>query len=400
LVTIGIITALPHEFGAVKALLENTREHFVDGRGAGRRYWLGEVPAANGGSNTVALALLPDTGNTIASTRATLLLEHFQNAQAIIMTGIAGGVPFPEKAEHHVRLGDIIVSNRYGVVQYDYVKTERCREGEKEWVENTNRHPPRAPSALFLEAAVYLVAGEMEESKPWLRLIQQACERLGIRRPGEETDTLARSDNPEETVPHPRDDAREPGVPRVFRGPIASANVLLKDPIRRDALRDAFGVKAVEMEGSGISDATWTLEEGYFIVRGVCDYCDKNKGDAWQNYAAAAAAGYTITLLRSLPSQGSPGTPAPEPAATKATPCVERLGQLPEPELRRLVTQRMSRKDLAAVWYDTLGGLMDDQMGDKGTGECAIELLTRAKQHGLLRSLFEHICINRPDLAS
>ena len=234
---------------------------------AGRRYWLGEVPAANGGSNTVALALLPDTGNTIASTRATLLLEHFQNAQAIIMTGIAGGVPFPEKAEHHVRLGDIIVSNRYGVVQYDYVKTERCREGEKEWVENTNRHPPRAPSALFLEAAVYLVAGEMEESKPWLGLIQQACERLGIRRPGEETDTLARSDNPEETVPHPRDDAREPGVPRVFRGPIASANVLLKDPIRRNALRDAFGVKAVEMEGSGISDATWTLEEGYFIVR-------------------------------------------------------------------------------------------------------------------------------------
>jgi hypothetical protein len=58
---------------------------------------------------------------------------------------------------------------------------------------------------------------------------------------------------------------------------------------------------AVEMEGSGVADATWDLSAGYFIIRGICDYCDANKTDIWQDYAAIVAAGYTRALLESLP---------------------------------------------------------------------------------------------------
>jgi nucleoside phosphorylase len=89
--------------------------------------------------------------------------------------------------------------------------------------------------------------------------------------------------------------------PRVFLGPIASANTLLKDPARRDSLRDQFGVKAVEMEGAGIADATWTHGIGYLVVRGICDHADANKNDAWQNYSAMAAAAYVRALLESMP---------------------------------------------------------------------------------------------------
>ena len=60
----------------------------------------------------------------------------------------------------------------------------------------------------------------------------------------------------------------------MFHGSIASANILLKDPHHRDALREQFGVKAVEMEGSGIADATWVGDTGYLVVREICDYCD------------------------------------------------------------------------------------------------------------------------------
>jgi len=67
---------------------------------------------------------------------------------------------------------------------------------------------------------------------------------------------------------------------------VASANALLKDPVRRDSLRDKFEIKAVEMEGSGIADATWDHEKGYLVVRGICDYCDSHKNDDWQEYAA------------------------------------------------------------------------------------------------------------------
>lgn len=69
---------------------------------------------------------------------------------------------------------------------------------------------------------------------------------------------------------------------------------------KRDALRDKFGVRAVEMEGSGIADATWSHEKGYLAIRGICDYCDAHKNDAWQEYAAAVAAGYTRALLESI----------------------------------------------------------------------------------------------------
>ena len=55
------------------------------------------------------------------------------------------------------------------------------------------------------------------------------------------------------------------------------------------------------MESSGVADATWNHEIGYLVVRGICNYCDSNKGDDWQAYAAAVAAAYTRALLESMP---------------------------------------------------------------------------------------------------
>ena len=141
----------------------------------------------------------------------------------------------------------------------------------------------------MLEAVGYLDAAELTGNRPWNGLIDRGCEVLKIRMPSKETDVLHSSTNPRETVEHPNDPKRQPECPRLFRGPIAAANILLKDPIRRDRLRDTHGVKAVEMEGSGIADATWHHEQGYLVVRGVCDYCDMSKGDDWQAYAAVAA---------------------------------------------------------------------------------------------------------------
>lgn len=39
--TVGVITALPHEYAAVKVLLESQRPIFMSGRGAGRQYLYG-----------------------------------------------------------------------------------------------------------------------------------------------------------------------------------------------------------------------------------------------------------------------------------------------------------------------------------------------------------------------
>jgi nucleoside phosphorylase len=81
----------------------------------------------------------------------------------------------------------------------------------------------------------------------------------------------------------------------------AQSNTLLKNEDKRDLLGEQHNVKAVEMEGSGIADATWTMGEGYTVVRAIVDYCDLKKGDCWHKYAALAAAAYTRALIESIP---------------------------------------------------------------------------------------------------
>lgn len=303
--TIGIITALPKEYAAVDVLLENSRDYVVPGPGAGRRYRLGTVSVANSGQHSLVLSLA-DIGNNIAAARATLLLEHFPSITSIIMVGIAGGVPHPKKRDEHVRLGDIVVSDQGGVIQYDF---------DKEEIDITiHRHPPRPPSATLLEGVRLLQVVELKGERPWLKFIEKACSLLYITRPPAESDILVRSTHPKHKVRHPDDLKRVEGQPRIFTGPIASANKLLKNPLKRDYLRDKFKIKAVEMEGSGIADASWNYERGYLVVRGICDYCDANKGDDWHSYAAIVAAAYTRALLESmpvLPSKVKPPIPQP-----------------------------------------------------------------------------------------
>ncbi len=293
--TIGIITALTKEYAAVKILLENKNDKYkIPGPGAGRTYCLGEIPSEEGNKHNLVLATA-GMGNNSAATRASLLLEHFPNVTSIIMVGIAGGVPNPskDKIDDHVRLGDIVVSNENGVIQYDLIK--------QEIQEITYRNPPRPPSASLIEAVRYLEAEEIIGNRPWEKYITKSLSQLSICRPPDNKDILYSSENQYETITHPEDPKRIKGQPRVFIGPIASANILQKDPKARDKLREKFGVKAVEMEASGIADATWNHEVGYLVVRGICDYCDSHKNDDWQLYAAVVAAAYTRALIESMP---------------------------------------------------------------------------------------------------
>jgi|GEM_PF-939054 len=288
-VTIGIITALPKEFAAMKAAMHDCQDHNVPGPGAGRRYVLGRMKSRDEKEHRIALAMLPGgMGNNMAAARATLLLEHFPSVDAIIMVGIAGAVPSPQKPEDHVRLGDIVVSNKWGVVQYDMVKLKEVRSSSV------------PPSARLIEAVALLQAEEIEGHRPWDEHIGAILQQLTHKRPPQMADKLYATDDPETQLKHPKDSKRRGGRPRVFLGPIASANELLKRPDKRDELRRKFGVKAVEMEGSGIADATWNHDKGYLVVRGTCDYCDTHKNDDWQEYAAAVAAGYTRALIESI----------------------------------------------------------------------------------------------------
>jgi nucleoside phosphorylase len=288
---IGIITALPKEMAAMRSLLDKVRRANIDRAGGMKECYLGELPARGGGRHRVALAL-SGMGNNQGAARATNLLRDFPSIKYVFMVGIAGGIPDPSSAPNHVRLGDVVISGEHGVCQYDFVK-----ETDSGIELRSSSRPPGAP---VLEAVRFLESEMLSAPDLISDIIAKGLAKLKWRRPAARFDVLASTEDPEEKVKHPRDKSRRSGHPRIFVGPIASANVLLKNAGKRDRLRESYKVKAVEMEGSGIADASWNLGVGYMVIRGICDYCDKNKNDAWQEYAAMVAAAYATALLESM----------------------------------------------------------------------------------------------------
>lgn len=286
---VGIITALIEEYDAVRVMMGEEKRHRSPGPGGGHEYMLGTIPSLREGVHQVVLAQTMRMGNNSAALRAEKLLSDFPSIDRIIMCGIAGGVPNPAKLDEHVRLGDIVVSNGQGVIQYDF--------GKQAQTTFDHRHAPRPPSASLLEAVQVLEQDRLTGRRPWEEHFRAGLALRGITKPPDDSDVIL--DKNKQPMAHP---SYSGPLPRIFHGPVASANCVQGDYRRRDKLRDLFKIKAVEMEGSGIADASWEYEKaGYLIVRGICDYCDnRNKAaqtDAWKPFVAMAAAGYVRALL-------------------------------------------------------------------------------------------------------
>jgi hypothetical protein len=86
--------------------------------------------------------------------------------------------------------------------------------------------------------------------------------------------------------------------PRIHYGTIGSANVVVKNPWVRDALKRDMNILCLEMEASGLMHDFPCL-----VIRGICDYADSHKNERWQPYAAAVAAAYMKELLMVIPTQ-------------------------------------------------------------------------------------------------
>jgi nucleoside phosphorylase len=294
----AVVTALPKEFAAMLAVLDDARPVTIPADP--NDYALGKIPAIDGtGNHYVIVALQKKPANNSASAVASHLSHSFPNLEDVLMVGIAGGVPHPTDPDKHVRLGDVVVCDQNGIVQYDHLKVEHDHV--------LVRSAAAPPSASLLGKVRILEAARLAGTRPWEQHILRA-KLEGATRPDPSTDRLFAVDESHTELPHPEDTYRRSGHPKIYYGPIGSSNVLLKDPEIRDALRDRFGVRAIEMEGSGIADGTWTVGLGYIVIRGISDYCDQHKNDTWQGYAAVAAASYARALVESFTVITDPAT--------------------------------------------------------------------------------------------
>jgi nucleoside phosphorylase len=84
----------------------------------------------------------------------------------------------------------------------------------------------------------------------------------------------------------------------IHYGIIASANTLMKNAILRDTLASEKNVLCFEMEAAGLMNGFSCL-----VIRGICDYSDTHKNNAWQGYAAMTAAAYAKQIINIIRPQ-------------------------------------------------------------------------------------------------
>jgi nucleoside phosphorylase len=293
--TFGLVTALPEEFYAMRALLDNPVHARVYRDRAD--YVLGTLPSLDARlPHTMILTLTADVGTNAAADACGSLVAAFPSVNAVVMTGIAAGVPCSRYPERHVRLGDIVVAT-WGVVDYRHV-VQRVQGDEL-------RQPFPRPSALLCRADKMLEVDEYAGKRPWDESLTRPGrdDLLSFRRPAYETDVLRDPLAPERTVPHPahRGSGHRHGLPKVHRGAIGSADVSMRSPAERDALAARYELLAFEMEGAGIGNGSFLNGLDWFMVRGISDYGDGYAITQWRRYASLAAACYVRSLFGATP---------------------------------------------------------------------------------------------------
>ncbi|XP_022657328.1 uncharacterized protein LOC111265973 isoform X2 [Varroa jacobsoni] len=325
--TIAIITAQFCEKVAVDAMIDD-KNTFVRYKTEGESnvYTLGNI-----GRHRVVATKLPAIGHQrgamiAAGNTTTRLLGTFQNVDYVILVGCGGGVPHYTDYSKHVRLGDVVVSDRPKNIEpnnYIYMFAEKIQSSPTD-----DRSP--SPSESFNlktwlppEDKLQVAARQVLESGSslWEEYITEAQEQLrdnadsadgdskDFDRPADETDKLYMSIGGNDVIevghpcpPEGTPNARVDGHPVVHFGAVASGEVIAADDAQRQEFAAQYGIFAFDSEFDSVVESVYgNRKDNYMVIRGIADYRDGTKRRDWQNYAALTAAAFMKAVVENLP---------------------------------------------------------------------------------------------------
>lgn len=289
----GWVCALPSEYSAARALLDEEHQTHPSVRNDSNLYTLGGI-----GEHNVVVACLPkgQMGTVSAADVALQMKSTYTSIRFDLMVGIGGGVP--GKAD--IRLGDVVISapsqGNGGVVQYDFGSATPTGFKSKGFL--------NAPPKLLLNAVSLLESNHAIGRGKLLEYLSSLEHLPEFARKPAEQDILYQANYNHtggDSCEQCSEDEIVKRTPRqevvIHYGTIASGNQVIRDGATRDRVSDAFGgVLCFEMEAAGLMNSFPCL-----VIRGICDYADSHKHKRWQGYAAGTAASCAKEVLSVIP---------------------------------------------------------------------------------------------------
>ncbi|KAI4722832.1 purine and uridine phosphorylase [Aureobasidium sp. EXF-10727] len=300
-IQIGWISALPIEALLAEIMLDELIEQAIAlPPNDNNIYTYGRIKiVGSDASHVVAIAQLPlsTTGKASAATVANNMRRTFPNLKFGIMVGIAGGI---WTAKEDVRLGDVVVgisdSGGPGIIQYDLGKSIQDGEFVTKGVMNKAPDVLRSAAGVLQRKHMRKPGGDYISSLE-IAEVKRLASRPGVDNLFSKTYTHRGGDSCEncEGAYLQSRTPRLDSMPKVHYGAIASGDQVVKDAVFAEKIRVKHGIICFEMEAAGL-DAFPCL-----VIRGISDYADTHKNDAWHAYAAATAAAYAKELLSVVP---------------------------------------------------------------------------------------------------
>ncbi|GCB27381.1 hypothetical protein AAWM_10266 [Aspergillus awamori] len=304
--TIACICPMGVELAAVEGMMDEMHPNLPSSIDK-NTYTFGRM-----GAHNIVVAVMPEAGNDRAAAVATQLFNDFRSIRFSLLIGIGGGIPDLAKGID-IRLGDVVVSKPSktfgGVVQFDRGKAHSYNQFERTGV--LQKPPDILLSTVHrlealharVDSEIPVLLEDMLERFPKMRkrnYVYQGAAKDQLFRM--EYDHIGETDcgscDPSQTVERmPRDDS----MPMIHYGTIGSSNLVIRDSVKREILKADLDILCVEMEAAGLMNNFPCL-----VIRGICDYADSHKNNAWQPYAAATAAAYAKELLSLIPSLQEP----------------------------------------------------------------------------------------------
>lgn len=263
--TIGILTIIGIEQQAMKSALGMQESDRVPG--GGRLWYEKIIQTTFSGPVRVQLHAQGEAGNTVSAADATRIIEG--GVLFMLLCGIAAGY------RTKVRIGDVVIPR--AVIDATVKAVE-----DGEYKPRPNIHSP-------LKGVLQMNAAAKIDEKEWHEQFKKLSSHLRlVPQPGKEEEF--------------RDHVAQ--LPTLHESAIFSDDLLLRDPqVLIDAANDLHQqIRAGEMEAAGFVKACVTPYPPipWYVIRGISDFGDNFKHDAFHTLAAYAVASYAALYITNV----------------------------------------------------------------------------------------------------